>query len=175
MSIIGKIKIFWSEHGNPILLAILVVGSIILIVQGLNKLAIRQGAVAEGNNVLTNNTVATNNIESATVRQEKRTIQQFLTYNQNQQIEEAYNMLSANCKASTYPTLKDYKEKYCNQYFSKEQNVEIEVEKENRYKIIFYKNNAIETGTVNSTIDFIQYYQIEREGTSNKIIISAIK
>ena len=84
MSIIGKIKIFWSEHGNPILLAILIALGIVLVVQGLNQYAIqREKKELQQEKSKVNNSISTN-IKDSKEKEDKKLIRIFLEYNQNE-------------------------------------------------------------------------------------------
>lgn len=172
MSIIGKIKIFWSEHGNPILLAILIALGIVLVVQGLNQYAIqREKKELQQEKSKVNNSISTN-IKDSKEKEDKKLIRIFLEYNQNERTDKAYALLSEKCKQEIYPTLLAYEEKYYNQYFKEISNIDINPE-EGFYKITFYKNDALETGIASGTIKDIHYYTVEKE--ENKININTIK
>ena len=133
MGLKSKIEIFWSEHRDPILFYTIIIGSIIVITQCLNLVAkanIAQNQIAEENS---------NQIEVKTSPKEdienKKLVEQFLEYCKNNKIEEAYNLISDECKKEKYKTLADFKTNYYNKIFNKKRSVEIKNKKTIHIKI----------------------------------------
>lgn len=84
-------------------------------------------------------------------------LDQFMTYCNNKQINEAYNLLSADCKNEMYPTVQHFKNSYYNTAFAgKKKNINIENWTGNIYKIK-YMEDALSTG-VYTTQNTIQDY-----------------
>lgn len=156
----SKIKIFWSEHRDPILFYAILFIAVILIVQGLNLIA--------KNNIEENKTI--NNMENQietevkTTQKEdienKKLVNQFVDYCENGKIEEAYNLISDECKKEKYKTLADFKTNYYNKIFNKKRSVEVKKQKNNSYKVIFYED-MLEKGKADENTSITDYYTIQ--------------
>lgn len=164
------LKIFWIEHGTPILFWIIVLIVVIFIVQGLNSLAIKQQQYEKKEN--STNSTKINDISTKEKEQNIELINSFLNYCKNKQIKQAYDLLSENCKNDLYPTLNDFSEKYYNKLFNKNSDIEVEYENNSGfYKIIFYED-MLESGKVDGRDNIIDYYKIEEEILENKVYIN---
>lgn len=120
----------------------------------------------QGNNIIsTNNTIAGNKSEI----QEKdgeTTINYFVTYCNQNKIEEAYNLLSEDCKEALFPNTNIFKKNYVEKIFNeiKTPKVEKSMYGTNIYKVT-YNSNILASGNASSTniIDYI--YVKETQGT----------
>jgi len=158
MGLKSKIEIFWSEHRDPILFYTIIIGAIIVITQCLNLVAkanIAQNQIAEENS---------NQIEVKTSPKEdienKKLVEQFLEYCKNNKIEEAYNLISNECKEEKYKTLEDFKTDYYNKIFNKKRSIEVKKQKNNSYKVTFYED-MLETGEADESTSIVDYYTIQ--------------
>lgn len=74
------------------------------------------------------------------------TIEQFVQLCNEQNVEEAYNLLSDECKAEVYPSLDSFRNNYLNTVFNgQRKNVEVENWANSIYKVT-YENDALSTG-----------------------------
>lgn len=168
-----KLKIFWTEHGNPILFYTLFIVIIILGVQGLNALAIKKQEEKEES---IKKNMAQKSVTKITKEEEnagKELIESFILYCKKGNIKQSYSLLSEKCKKEQYPTMNEFKEKYYNKMFDKNRDIEVEYGSEYIYKVIFYENNILETGQLeNSNKIAEQYYKIDSEIVEDKIYIN---
>lgn len=85
-------------------------------------------------------------------------LDEFISYCNGQKVEEAYNLISDECKEEMYPELKDFQESYYNQVFAgQKKNVTTENWIGNIYKVDF-KDDFLSTGkytTENTLQDYI--------------------
>ena len=73
-------------------------------------------------------------------------IEKFTEYCNNQEINEAYGLLSNECKEEVYPTLDSFKDYYYNKIFDKHKiNISVEYWTNNIYKVKF-EEDALSTG-----------------------------
>lgn len=100
------------------------------------------------------------------------TIRNFLQYCKNGNAEEAYNMLSNDCKENQYSTLEKFKEKYLKTRFGKNSIYEIEKWINNTYKISISKDLLV-TGDVNSNEKQIEYITMVTENMEEKLNINS--
>lgn len=172
MNLKRTIRIFWLEHGNPILLVLIIAGVLIFLSQALNSHVKKQQA-SENEAVMSMVNTTTNEIEIFSEQEEQQNrslVQKFIQYNENQQLEQAYEMLAKECKEVLYPTIQAYQEQYYKPNFTQSASTEIEQIQEDLYKITFYKGDALETGNIKGSILTIQYYHIYGNETGNKTI-----
>ena len=163
MGLKSKMKIFWSEHRDPILFYIIIIVGILLLIKGLNKLA--------GNRL--NENEANNEIEISFQenKENKKLIDEFLQYCRNKQIEKAYDLISDKCKKEKYNTVSSFEKNYYNKIFNQNKNIEIEKQENNTYKITFY-NDMLETGKIDKENNIVDYYKIEDSIIESKIYIN---
>lgn len=163
MGLKSKMKIFWSEHRDPILFYIIIILGILLLIKGLNKLA--------GNRL--NENEANNEIEISFQenKENKKLIDEFLQYCRNKQIEKAYDLISDKCKKEKYNTVSSFEKNYYNKIFNQNKNIEIEKQENNTYKITFY-NDMLETGKIDKENNIVDYYKIEDSIMESKIYIN---
>ena len=106
------------------------------------------------------------------VQKINNTISKFLQYCKNGKIEEAYNMLSKDCKENEYKTSEKFKEKYLRTRFDKDSIYEIENWKRDTYKITISKD-LLSTGDVNSNVKQVEYITIVEENLEEKLNINS--
>ncbi len=170
MGLRSKIEIFWSEHRDPILFyAILGIG-IIIIMRGIYMLTSRvdnQDEEILDNNVKLEDTIVT----SQSSKDERKLVNQFIEYCKNEKLEEAYNLISDECKKEKYKTLADFKTDYYNKIFNKKRSIEVKKQKNNSYKVTFYED-MLETGEADESTSIVDYYTIQDSVIEIKININ---
>lgn len=165
------LKIFWTEHGTPILAYTIIIVIIIVVVQVLNRYAIYQQQTSK--KIPKQNTIAseqTTNNEEKEDKDETAVIRQFIDYCKNNQIEQAYELLSEDCKKELYPTISDFTKQYYHKRFNIKREIEINFEKEHTYTVLFY-DDILEAGKVEKRSSTNDEYKIENGILENKIYI----
>ena len=134
--------------------------------KGNNKSEVQMGENIETNTSQIYNSVALESTESVTMGEDMNnyqtqlvgTIDQFISYCNEQKIEEAYNLLSDDCKKELYPTINNFINTYYGKVFNgKKKNVSIENWNSNIYKVTI-DEDALSTGNYtqdNSIQDYI--------------------
>ncbi len=110
---------------------------------------INENTQTSSNSNLENNTQDTNSeITTDTTRKNsKKLIEQFVKYCNNNQIEDAYGMISKDCKTVLFPNINIFKNNYIKKIFN--QNKTAKVEKEiygNGIYKVTYMNNILQSG-----------------------------
>lgn len=165
------LKIYWAEHGTPILFWTLVILGVIIVVQALNALAIQKEANKQkNNNTISNNSEATA-ISTEENKENEELIKKFISNCKENKIEEAYNLLSENCKKDLYSTVNTFSNQYYKKFFASNRDIEIQYDSNNIYKIIFYED-ILESGKIEGRENVIDYYKIEQEVIEKKIYIN---
>ncbi len=163
-----KIKIFWTEHSDPILFYTIVIIAVFLILKGLNALAIMNQK--NNSNKIANNSYINQeeNINNKTL------VKKFIENCKEKNIEKAYELLSEDCKQKLYPTVKDFTNLYYNKRFNKDREIEIKYETNGLYKITFYEN-ILEQGSTNKISNTEEYFKIVPEVIEDKLYINYSK
>lgn len=165
-----KIKIFWTEHGTPILFWVLVVVGVIIIVQLLNNYAIKKVEKQNASKRQIQNTTTQNSSYQGN-RDYTALVNQFLDYCKNGQVEQAYEMLSENCKKDLYPTQQEFENKYYKKLFTEQKDTEIIYTEEDKYEIRFYES-ILEAGSVENRKYITITCKVEEEILETKIYIN---
>ena len=116
--------------------------------------------------------VSGGNITKEEVEQINNTISKFLKYCKNGNTEQAYNMLSKDCKENTYTTLEQFQNKYIKSRFNPDDVYEIKSWIKDTYKISISKD-LLATGDVNNNERKIEYITIVKENSEDKLNINS--
>ena len=112
------------------------------------------------------------NIKDEQYKEDSNEVDLFINYCNDGNINEAYNMLSGECKENLYPTVEDFKEKYCDRYFSekKEYNLQSWINNDNgtTYEIRL-TNDILSTGKYESGEIYQDYITIKDNEGRKKI------
>ena len=94
-------------------------------------------------------------------------IDQFITYCNEQKVEEAYNLLSDECKQELYPTLEDFRNSYYNRVFNgQRKNVSLSNWNGNIYKVEI-DEDSLSTGIYNDGNTLQDYITIIADNEGN--------
>lgn len=105
------------------------------------------------------------------VKKINNTISKFLQYCKDGNAQEAYKMISDDCKKVEYDTIEKFKEKYLNQKFSKNDIYQIENWIRNTYKVSI-SEDSLATGNINSN-KRVEYITIVNEENAEKLNINS--
>lgn len=123
-----------------------------------------------GNNGNQNNGNNTNASDTQTVEQ---FIQQFVDYCNDNQIEQAYNMLSSDCKEAVFPTIDNFQNNYVEEIFTTDRSVKIEdsMYGNSIYKMTYF-SDVLANGGYQSENTFQDYCYITEEGDETRLSIN---
>lgn len=104
------------------------------------------------------------------VQEEKELIvDQFIRYCNSGKVQDAYNLLTDDCKEKIFPTIEQFEKNYININFSNTKLYSKQVFNGNTYKIKLYEN-ILSTGNISS--NYIEdYFTIKRIGIETKLNI----
>ncbi len=172
-------RIFSILNKNKLIicLSIFVIIIILIVMKSLNEISANQNE----NKTETQNIVDTNisyaiisqtNIEQEEATELSKIIEEFVNYCNNNQIEQAYNMISEQCKTLLFPTVEEFRERYYNNIFNDKKNYEIQLwdNRENYYIYrIDYVEDILSTGNANAK-KIVDYYTVD--ATTNTLNIN---
>jgi len=118
--------------------------------------------------------ISGNKIKKEQYEEEDNLVNIFIEYCNKGQINEAYSLLSDNCKQELYQTVEIFEEMYYKNIFKSKRkyNIQSWINKDNYHTyLIRYVNDALATGTYNKEDVFQDYITISNDGDSSKISI----
>ena len=121
-----RIRSWYNQNRRNIWIVVLIIAGIIGIIQALNSYYKNKTNDKSSSTNLGTTAYDTNNysvitrktIDDKTAKQSDSVIEKFLNYCNNGNIEEAYGILSEECKEELYPTIEDFKSKYIDRIFT---------------------------------------------------------
>lgn len=186
----NKITRAYNQNRALIIAIIGIIALIIIIIQVLNSIA-REERQAKLNNS-TNDGNSSTNSQGTTILQENTSvitgeevvnsksnqdlIKEFVKYCNEGKIENAYNMLSNECKTRIYPSLERFKNLYYNKIFYIKRLYSLEnwftSSRRNTYAIK-YTEDILATGNTISKDNYSDYITVERKENQNYININS--
>lgn len=180
---------FYYQNKKKILTIILITALVIGIIKFLNYMVGNKkynNNQYQDNNIIidmnegepTNTIILDNNslvdggqISSASVTAAKNTIDNFINYCNNGEIEDAYNILSDECKEELYPTIDIFKQNYINGFFDKQRMCVIENWTNMTYKVTIV-DDMLTTGNNIDKNAYIDYMTIVQDKDIYKLNIN---
>ena len=175
-----------NQNRKQILVGILVIAFIIFLIQLFNQMAKKN--IEEEKNSMINIESSTSGYNSSysiqsdvTIndnvnKQVNNLIKNFIENCNNGEIEEAYNLLSEDCKEELYPTLENFKTNYYETNFNtkKQYNIQSWISTNNKltYQVKLY-NDILATGKVDNTKTIQDYFTIVTEDGKTKLNIGS--
>ena len=168
-----NIKRIIDKNGKLILLIIAIIVFILFIIKSLNSyyekdeqnkmlLADQNTNIEESQN---NNKVTDYKTESNTVKQ---TINSFVNYCNKKELENAYSMLTQECKDAMFPTIEDFERIYINNIYNIERTFELVKwstdGNKSTYLVTLYGDLLATGGTTNTTQE---YYTFIKDNSGN--------
>lgn len=156
-----NIRLFFVKYGRRLFIFVLIVLTTLFILKTINNLVESNSKDVKQNS----NKVIVSEKEQ---REDEDVIEKFVEYCNKGDIENAYNMISSNCKIEKYKNIQEFKSNYYKKIFSTNQEIIIKLTDEQEYKILFTGNTLI-TGKVIETTDT---YYLTKEESGKKININ---
>ncbi len=175
-----KIKRYFNRNTKKVLITILILVMIIIFIQVLNKIA-KDKKSNTTNTEIAKNSISdeqrTTAITKDVIEEEKNTeivsiISDFVNKCNNKQLEEAYNMLSTECKQQVYPSMENFKKSYYDIVFSTQKEIDVKswIIKNNIYTYkVSFTEDLMANKNAKQTED---YYSIVKENDENKLNIN---
>lgn len=180
------IKMFYENKFN-VLKIIGIVAFILIIIQVVNSIYKAQNLKEYEeykNNIGSSDSTTIDNSDylinqSQTVKKSsdndvKTTMAKFVNYCNNKNLEEAYEILTEDCKEKLYPTIEDFEQNYVSRIFDEQKNYTMQAWAKEENKLVYiinYTGDILATGKQGKTIQ--EYYTfIEQEDSSYKLNIN---
>lgn len=170
---------YWNKNRKNILIAILIVVFAIIITKIINHIFSKQ--LVEGPEKV-NTTVGASNLPTQSVitgevlpyettNSNTNIIKQFVDLCNSNNYQEAYNLLSSDCKSELFSTLDEFKVNYFDKIFDTEKTYELELwyskSGNYTYRILYYENNILSTGKIDTSNNIQDYITITIDNMEN--------
>lgn len=180
-----NLRHFYYQNKEKIWKVILVVALILGVIYLLNSSALKRNnakLTSTSNNstyhynetnetyILGSSAVSGESITNKEASKVNETISKFLQYCKNGKIEEAYSMLSEDCKNEGYKTIEKFTNGYVNTKFNKNQVYEIQKWERNTFKVNI-SEDMLATGQTNNT-KTVEYITIVTQDGTDKLNIN---
>ena len=170
----NKIVRFINQNRKTIILIISIIIFVLLIIKALN-IASANRNVSTSNN--TNNIskeienskqtiISDTKIDDEEAESNYNLIIKFTNYCNENNIQEAYNLLTNECKSNVYPTIESFKENYVQVVFQSKQQVDVQswIEDGKNYTyLVKYVGDILSTGDYSNTKKYEDYITIDSE------------
>lgn len=185
-----KLKRFYDQNRKGIWMAIIIIASLFILLQVVNHFEKinnekelnnnANGDIKAINNIINTNinlksstsaitgeNVSKENLDSAT-----KTIERFINFCNEKKIEEAYNMLTEDCKREMYTSVNMFEQAYYNDVFNgEEKSCNIENWTGNIYKVNIVED-MLSTGKSNNGYTKQDYMTVKKEDNGYKLNIN---
>lgn len=174
---------YFNQNRVGIIIAILIVAFIIILIQAINNI-LKQSqteeeiteSVIQDSSRPVESVITGEELTEETTDNNLNIISQFVELGNAQKYEDAYNMLSQDCKDAVYNTLDSFVTNYCNRVFitNMTYNLELWYNANNAYtyKILYFENNILSTGNINPTNNIEDYITVIESEDGYKLNIN---
>ena len=167
-----KIGLFFIDHGRQIAVITAIIAGIILAIQGLDYYyKVKNNDNNNSSKIEENSSnIILPSIETDKNKKNKNIIKQFVNYCNDENIEEAYQMISTNCKIEKFKDINTFKKNYIEKVFKIKQDIQISRMQDASYEIT-YTDDALLSGGKGKN-EKKDYVYIISENDGDKISIN---
>lgn len=175
---IRKHKDKLTDLGKKLLIVAMGVGIATIILGGLSDVKDNETDNDNITNVYkpTQTVVKGSDVSEEQLEADKNLVNTFLEFCNNKKVDEAYNLVSDECKKEKYPTLEDFKEYYYNDIFEKKRGFNLQAWISNSSYTVYkirYTNDMLSTGTYDENDVYQDYITLNRKKDTEKISIGS--
>lgn len=181
-----KLLRYWNQNKRKILITIAVIALIIIIIQIANNMIrkqneksqneIKQGTVANDITKPDESIISQDKLTEKEAKDNSDFIEQFVEFCNQKKINEAYNLLTDDCKTELYPTRELFVSNYMNQIFEEQVNYELQlwytVSNCYTYRITYNRGNLLQTGGQGNSSNFLDYITLIKQNGEYKLNIN---
>lgn len=124
----------------------------------------------------TDTVIKGSNVSEEQYKEDSNLVNTFLEFCNNGKIEEAYNLISDECKEERYSTIQEFKQHYYESIFNKKRQCNLQAWISNSKYTVYkvrYTNNMLGTGTYDENDVYQDYITLNKNGDTEKISIGS--
>ena len=179
----NRIIRFFNQNRIRIIITILIIVFILSIIYAVNKILEQTRTDIsqvsnhiEDSSVPIESVITGEEIDEEVTLENTNTIREFVDYCNSGNYQNAYNLLSEDCRNEVFSTLEQFISNYVNKIFmtSKTYRLELWYNTNNvyTYRIVYQENNLLETGNINSENTIEDYITIINENNEQRLNIN---
>lgn len=169
----NKIKRFFNRNRREIIKVGLIILAVIVLIQTLNYIAKIQkntnnndtGTLSSSNSIdygYDEPIVSSENKSDTEYTNQKSIMQQFVDFCNNKEYENAYNLLTDECKEVIYPNINIFKVNYCDTYFPNKKTCGFQLWREDTYKVEI-RDDLMSTGKYNEDSYVQEFFTVRNK------------
>lgn len=170
---------YFNQNRKGIIITVAIIAFAIILLRIINNLLGSEIGTTNRNDVTDKpiqSTITGEKISEKTTDENTKAIKTFIEYCNNKQYEEAFNMLTDDCKEEYNNDINIFKQNYTERIFKTAKTYEIELwlieGDEYTYQVILYEDNLLATGGVGINKNFQDYITITNRKSETKISIN---
>lgn len=181
-----KLLRYWNQNKRKTLITIAVIALIIIVIQIANsvikrrnerdKNEIKQSTVANDITKPNESIISQDKLTEKETKENSDFIEQFVSFCNQKKADDAYSLLSDDCKNELYPTKELFVSNYMNQIFEETVNYELQlwytVSNCYTYRITYNKGNLLQTGGQGNSGNFLDYITLLKQNGEYKLNIN---
>jgi len=140
-----------------------------------NKSVIEEVELSKTSSDVSYSVISQENISEQVNKSITQIIDEFIKYCNSHKTEEAYEILSTDCKKELYSTIEDFEEDYCKKIFSENKLYSLQawnqLEGKYTYKVLL-KDNFLKTGKISDEYNIEEYYTCVYENGQYRLNIN---
>lgn len=120
--------------------------------------------------------ISGSNVKEEKYEEDSNIVKEFVDYCNNGKVQEAYNLLTDECKENIYPTLEKFKQKYCDTYFLEKREYSLQAWVNDGSHTTYQMritNDILSTGTYEDGKAYQDYITIVDDGENKRININS--
>lgn len=177
----NKLRRYWNQNKRKLIIIIAIIAFILILIQVVNQLLGQQRRTsqiereqAKGEPI--QSVISGEKVPVEITKENNNIVKQFIDYCNQEDIQNAYQLLSEDCKLEFNNDINVFREDYYNQIFNKKRTygIELWLHEGNyyTYQIKYYEDNLLETGGYTTGGNIEDYITIVRQNAEAKININ---
>ena len=179
-----KLVKYWNQNRIKVIITIFIIVFVIVLINVLNGLMEQvQNNVGETNtNGITDtarpseSVISGDSVSEDVTDENTEIIKTFVDYCNNKDYQNAYNLLTDDCKSELFQDMQSFINYYCNTVFDTNMTYSLELwyysSEAYTYRITYQENNILETGIVNSSSNKEDYITVIKDENGDKLNIN---
>lgn len=175
---------YWNQNRFKIIIISAIVVFIWLLIYTINSILINIPQESTKTNVTiqdsskpTESVITGEEMPEETVNENTDLIQKFVSLCNQKNYNEAYNLLSTNCKEEVFPTIDDFKRDYVDKIFTSNKTYTLELWFDTNavctYRIIYIDDNILSSGKIDTMNNKEDYITVVKENNEKKLNLNS--
>lgn len=178
-----KLIRYWNQNRIKVIITIFIIVFILVLISVINNIIsqVQDNTMSNTSEIIdtakpSESVISGDSVSDEVTEANMDIIRDFVEYCNNKEYENAYKLLTEDCKSELFPNLQTFIDNYYNQIFDKKITYSLELwyysSEVYTYRITYKEDNLLETGIVNSGSNKEDYITVVKEDNGDKLNIS---